>query len=59
MIARHERIYRHYWGGEINAQNWIPKANLIDFKKRNIKKVKKSNINICSKTHFLLQSLED
>ena len=58
MVSRHERIYRHYWGGDKLAENWIPKANLTDYKKRNIKKINTKDLKINRDTHFLINSFD-
>ena len=58
MISRHERIYRHYWGGKKSAENWIPYANLIDYKKKNIKKPEMKDLKLDNNNHFLLKSFD-
>ncbi len=52
FISRHQRFYKHNWGGNVAASQWIPRAGWADYSREVITKPNHPGINLDIDTHF-------
>jgi glycine/D-amino acid oxidase-like deaminating enzyme len=52
FISRHQRFFRHRWGGPISAAEWIAKAGFRDYSRDVISKPNHPGVNLDVDTHF-------
>jgi len=57
FISRHGRYESHNWN-RLNASNFIPKANLLDYRKKFIKKPNIKGLKLNIDTHFLMEGYD-
>jgi glycine/D-amino acid oxidase-like deaminating enzyme len=51
FISRHQRFYRHRWGGPVSAAEWIAKAGFRDYSRDVITKPNHPGVNLDVDTH--------